>query len=216
MKIHIDNISKSINEKAIIKNVTADFESGKIYGISGYNGSGKTMLMRLIIGLISPDAGEIRIDDKVLKRDFDFVPRTGMLIETPAFIGYLNAYENLRMLSSGNGDVADSDIRDALNFVGLDGVNDKVKKYSLGMKQRLGIAMTFFEKPDLLVLDEPTNAMDEAGVEIVKKIILSEKERGALVIMSCHDKEILRYLSDYIYYIDNGEIIRKEDCSGEG
>jgi len=215
MKICLNNVSKSINNKAIINNVCAEFESGKVYGLSGYNGCGKTMLMRLIIGLITCDTGEIKVDDKILKKDFDFVPRTGMLIETPSYIEYLDAFNNLRILSADTNTVSDNDIREVLTLVGLGGVKDKVKKYSLGMKQRLGIAMAVFEKPDLLILDEPTNAMDESGVEVVKKIILAEKERGALVIMSCHDKEILRYLSDGIYHMDNGEIKLREDLSDE-
>lgn len=211
MKICLENVSKMLQENQVINNITLELESGNIYGLCGYNGCGKTMLMRLICGLIFPTEGKIMVDDKKLGEEFDFVPNTGLLIETPTFLNEYDGFKNLKILADLNNKITDEDIQLILHRVGLDMADGKkVKKYSLGMKQRLGIAAAVMEKPELLILDEPTNALDSKGVEMLYELILEEKKRGALIIIACHDDTFLKRVSDVVYYIENGEIMKKE------
>lgn len=205
MIIKISNLTKEFKENTVLSNINVCFESGKIYGLAGKNGSGKTMLMRAICGLIMPTEGEIYFDDKKLHQDFCFPPSVGVLLEYPSFIGSYSGFKNLQTISKIKGIINDDEIKNSLSLVGLE-PNDKktFKQYSLGMKQKLGIACAIMEKPDLIILDEPFNALDEGSVERVKDIILKEKQRGAVVIISCHDKEDLLSLSDEVYYMNNG------------
>ena len=210
MEIQIKNITKIIKGKYVIDNISVNFESGKIYGLRGINGSGKTMLLRLLAGLIYANSGDILVDGYKLSKDIDFPKNMGILIENPAFLDTYSGYMNLKLLTSIQGKVKDSQIYKTLERVGLEPHNKKkYKKYSLGMKQRLGIAAAIVEKPNLLLLDEPTNALDTDGVEILKNIIKTEKRRGTLIIMTCHDPVILEELSDEIILLENGKI--KED-----
>lgn len=196
-EIVLDHVTKKIHGSTVVDDISISFAPGVVSGLKGVNGSGKTMLMRLIAGLIYPTSGEVRIDGKVI----------GVLIENPAFLGNYSGYENLEMLSSIRGLVDVVRIREVLETVGLsENANKKYKKYSLGMKQRLGIAAAIMEKPDILVLDEPTNALDDSGVKLVHDIILSERERGAAVIVSCHDFSLLRSVADVVYCLDNGKL----------
>ena len=205
--IELKNVSKSIRGIEIIKGVSLCFESGCVTGLKGINGSGKTMLMRLIAGLIRPTTGEVIIDGQILGKDIAFPKSMGILIENPAFIDYYSGYDNLKILASIQKKIDDERIRWLLQEVGLDPTDKKkYKKYSLGMKQRLGIAAALMESPDIILLDEPTNALDTEGIHLVKKLILDEKKRGKTIIISCHDHEILEYLSDKIYCIENGQI----------
>ena len=174
------------------------------------------MLMRLIAGLILPSEGEVIIDGKVLGRETDFPESMGILIENPSFLGSLTGFENLKLLASIKRLIQDDLIKHSIRRVGLNPDDKKhYRKYSLGMKQRLGIASAIMESPDLIILDEPTNALDRDGVEIVKKIILEEKKRGALVIMTCHDRTILEGVSDVIYTIEHGKITDEFFTEGE-
>ncbi|MCD7752207.1 MAG: ATP-binding cassette domain-containing protein [Lachnospiraceae bacterium] len=211
MEICLNHISKTLQKNTVIDDVTLQLESGAVYGLCGYNGCGKTMLMRLICGLIAPTSGEILVDGQRLGEKSDFVPNTGMLIETPAFLKEYDGFQNLSMLAALNQKVSGEEIRETLARVGLGGNMKKFRKYSLGMKQRLGIAAAIMEKPQLLLLDEPTNALDSGGVEMMKRIFTEEKERGALVVTACHDAAFLGEVSDVIYHIENGQIIRKEE-----
>lgn len=205
--IEIDDVTKIIRGSVVIDHVSLRMNEGEIVGLQGVNGSGKTMLMRLVSGLIFPSSGEIRIDGKVLGKDITFPESIGVLIESPAFLDNYNGFDNLKMLASIRGEIGDEAIRKMIERVGLDPWDKKkYKKYSLGMKQRLGIAGACMEKPKLLILDEPTNALDTAGVELLKEIIHQEKERGALVIISCHDAKILHEMSDRVYYMENGKV----------
>lgn len=205
--IKLVNVSKTIRGAEIIKDVSVCFESGCITGIKGINGSGKTMMMRLIAGLIKPTTGEVIIDGQILGKDIAFPRSMGILIENPAFIDYYSGFENLKLLASIKNKIDDVKIRCVLQEVGLDPADKKkYRKYSLGMKQRLGIAAAIMESPDIILLDEPTNALDTEGIECVKKLILAEKKRRKTIIISCHDQEILEYLSDKIYCIENGKI----------
>ena len=205
MEIRIENLSKTIQGATVLEDVNLYMESGNIYGLLGRNGSGKTMLMRAICGLIRPTKGRILIDGKVQWKDFSYPPELGMLIETPAFLPEFTGYENLEMLSSIRKKISKKEIRTILELVGLQ-PDDKrvVRKYSLGMRQRLGIACAIMESPRLLVLDEPFNGLDVDGYELMKEIILEEKKKGALIILACHDREELESLSDVIYKVEQG------------
>ncbi|MDE7308100.1 MAG: ATP-binding cassette domain-containing protein [Lachnospiraceae bacterium] len=208
MKIEIKNYTKIIKGSTVLDNINVIFESGKIYGLKGKNGSGKTMLMRAISGLIRPSSGEIIIENEVLGRDISFPRSIGVLIENPAFLANETGFSNLRMLADLGEGVSNEDIEAVLSELGLDSKDKKsYKKYSLGMKQKLGIAAAVMEHPDIIILDEPINALDQDSVEVVKKIIIRERDRGAVIILACHDTEELEYLSDEIVCIQNGKII---------
>lgn len=205
--LEINHVSKTIKGVQIIDGITMKMDYGEVVGLQGINGSGKTMLMRLITGLIFATDGEIVIDGKVLGKDISFPASVGLLIENPAFLDNYSGFQNLKMLASIKGEIGDETIRETINRVGLNPDDKKkYKKYSLGMKQRLGIAAAIMEKPRMLVLDEPTNALDAEGVELLKKIVREEKERGALVILSCHDLNILKEMSERVYHIESGKL----------
>ena len=208
MKIEIKELTKVLSGNKVVDNVNITMESGKVYGLCGYNGCGKTMLMRLIAGLIIPTTGSVSYDGKILGKHIGFPPSIGILIENPAFLNSRSGFNNLKLLASIKGKTDEKTIADAIRKVGLD-PDDKKKyrKYSLGMKQRLGIAAAIMESPDLIILDEPTNALDSSGVKLTQKLIRQECDRGALVIMTCHDKDILENVCDVIYNIEHGRII---------
>lgn len=205
--IQLTDVVKDIKGKRIIDHVSLEMESGKVVGLKGVNGSGKTMLMRLICGLIVPTSGSITINGKRLGKDITFPESVGILIENPAFLDAYSGFENLKLLASIKNRIGAEKIREVIALVGLD-PNDKKKyrKYSLGMKQRLGIAAAVMEEPDIVVLDEPTNALDSDGIEMFKKVLQREKERGALVVISCHDLSTLQELSDEIYLMESGAL----------
>ncbi|SDL35464.1 ABC-2 type transport system ATP-binding protein [Kandleria vitulina] len=214
MIIKLDNIEKSIKGNQVLNQVSFEFESGKIYGIYGRNGSGKTMLMRTILGLIHSDHGSVTIDGKIIGKDIDFPESVGAMIENPGLFPYATGYENLKMLADIKGKIDENDIREAIQKVGLDDQEKRVvAKYSMGMKQRLAIAQAIMEKPDLLVLDEPTNALDQEGVDVFRKIIQSEAKRGTLIIISSHNKEDIDILSDIKIRMESGKIVDYADNS---
>lgn len=205
--VEINNLDKKIKETLILSNINLKFEKGNIYGIIGRNGSGKTMLFRAICGLIKPTNGSVLIDGKLLGKDIGFPQSCGAIIENCGFWNQYTGYDNLKKLASIKNIITDKEIEDVLGKVGLD-PNDKrqFRKYSLGMKQKLAIAQAIMEKPEILILDEPTNALDEESVDIVRNIIVKEKERGALVIIASHNKEDINYLSDFKFKMDMGKI----------
>lgn len=209
MIIKVENVSKIIRGNSVIEHISMELTSGKVFGFRGINGSGKTMLMRLIAGLIYPTKGQITVDNKILGRDINFPGNMGLLIENPAFLDNYSGFANLKLLSSIQDKIDDKQIRRTLERVGLEpDSKKKYKKYSLGMKQKLGIAAAVLEKPELLILDEPANALDEEGVERLKKIVQEEKERGALIILSCHDAYLLEEMSDVIYLLQDGKLLK--------
>lgn len=209
MYIELKDVGKKIKGVAVLSNVNLRMESGKIYGFKGKNGSGKTMLMRAISGLIKV-TGIVNIDGKILGKDLMFPPSIGILIENPSFISNYTGFENLKTLASIRERIDDNKIKETITEVGLDPDDKRTfRKYSLGMKQRLGIVAAIMEDPDLIILDEPINALDETGVEQVRQLLIKHKERGALIIIACHDKEELEMLSDEIIEIRDGRIVSK-------
>ncbi len=206
-KIELKHIKKQIHKNIVLDDVTCTFSSGEITGLIGVNGSGKTMLMRIITGLCVPNSGEVFIDNMQLHKDISFPQSLGLLLEMPAFIDSFSGYENLKMISSIKDIVTDDDIRDTITKVGLNPDDSKkYRKYSLGMKQRLGIAGAVLEKPDIVILDEPTNALDVDGVAMVKEIIREQKERGAIVIIASHDAAVIKELADTVYVMKDGRL----------
>ena len=207
MKVEVKDYLKVIKGKTILDHVNYSFTGGKIYGLYGRNGSGKTMLMRAIAGLIYPTQGQILIDEKQLHKDISFPENTGIIIENMELMPQYDAYTNLKLLAKIKKQATDADIKEALEKVGLGNAGKKkVKAYSLGMKQKLSIAQAIFEKPQLLLLDEPTNALDEKSVEDVRSLLLELKEQGVTIIIASHNKEDIRYLADVVLEVDNGKI----------
>lgn len=210
-EIEVKNLCKTINKNMVLDNINLHMVSGQGYGFQGINGSGKTMLMRALIGLIHPTSGTILIDQKELGKDMDFPKSIGFLLENPTFLDMYSGPDNLRLLAGVDNnisaDMINKEIDSLIEEVGLKSArNKKYKKYSLGMKQRLGIAAAVLGNPDIVVLDEPTNALDDDGKDMVKRIVKMQKERGALVIISCHEMQTLEELSDEIVRLKEGRI----------
>lgn len=205
--IEVKDYSKKIKGTYVLSHVNVRFEEGKVYGLKGKNGSGKTMLMRAISGLIHPTEGYVDINGQILGKDIVYPESLGLLLENPAFLSGETGLSNLKILAKLKNEIGEEQIRKTLEDVGLD-PDDKRKyyKYSLGMKQKLGIAAAIMEQPKIIILDEPINALDSETAEKIKHIIIREKERGAVIILACHDTEELMYLSDCIVEIQNGEI----------
>ena len=210
--IKLENVSKKIRDRIVLNNISFSFEDGKIYGLKGINGSGKTMLMRMIAGLIYPTEGRILVEGKELTKDISFPEKLGLLLENPAFLDRYTGLENLKILAELSGDVKIEKLRETLIKVGLDPDDKrKYRKYSLGMKQRLGIAAAIMDEPSILMLDEPVNALDADGVELFTGIIEEEKKRGTLIILSCHEEARLREYSDVIVFMEEGKIVDTEE-----
>ncbi len=205
--IKIENYSKKIKDTIVLENINMVLNDGMIYGIQGENGSGKTMLMRGICGLIKGSEGCITIDGKVIGKDISFPEDIGVLIENPSFIPKYTGYKNLKLVADIQGKVDKEEIIKTLQKVGLKPDDKRTyKKYSLGMKQRLGIACAIMGTPKLIILDEPFNGLDEKGVLQIRDVIKGLKQKNCIVIVACHDKEQLEYLSDEIYVIKEGKL----------
>ena len=207
MYVICEHVTKKIKDNVILNDINLSFDKGKIYGIRGYNGSGKTMLLRAIAGLIKPTNGKVIVNGKIVGKDTPFPNNMGILIEYPSFIPDYTGFNNLLFLAKINNRINVSDIKKIISLVGLD-PNDKrkYKKYSLGMKQRLGIAQAIMEDQDLLLLDEPTNALDEKGIDLIIDIILKLKTEGKTIIVTSHDREFLEKITDDMYIISEGMI----------
>ena len=205
--IEINNLSKYISGKLILENINLHLEDGYVYGFIGRNGSGKTMLFRSICGLISIDKGDIIIDGKK-STDNEITQNVGLLLENPSFLNGLSGFDNLKMIASIRNIADDKRIEEVIEIVGLSQAKDKkYEQYSLGMKQRLAIANVIMENPDILIFDEPTNAIDEEGVVVLKEIIKNEKINGKLILIASHEKEIIEELCDEVYYMRSGKIV---------
>lgn len=210
--IQLQNVTKRIKENTVLDNVSYTFKSGFVYGLYGQNGSGKTMLLRAISGLINLDSGSIFIDGEKLHDKIEFPPETGIVIENMELLPECSAKRNLQMLAKIKNIADEKDIIFSLERVGLDPDSDKkVKKFSLGMKQRLNIAQAIFENQKIILLDEPTNALDEDAVQLIYKIIREEKSRGATIIVATHHKEDLKEMCDVILKIAEGKIVEENE-----
>lgn len=216
MAVEVKGLGKEIKGRVIYDGIDIHAPSGYVTGLAGVNGSGKTMLMRSIAGLIKPDKGSIAVDGQTLGSDIEFPPSIGVLIENPAFLNGRSGFENLSLLASIRSIADDERIRKVIEFVGLNPTDKRhFSKYSLGMKQRLGLAAAIMERPRLLLLDEPTNALDSEGIAMLKSLVRGSKKGGATVILACHDASILRELSDQIYYLAEGHVDGHE-CLRDG
>lgn len=210
--IQLQNVTKRIKENTVLDNVSYTFKSGFVYGLYGQNGSGKTMLLRAISGLINLDSGSIFIDGEKLHDKIEFPPETGIVIENMELLPECSAKRNLQMLAKIKNIADEKDISFSLERVGLDPDSDKkVKKFSLGMKQRLNIAQAIFENQKIILLDEPTNALDEDAVQLIYKIIREEKSRGATIIVATHHKEDLKEVCDVTLKIAEGKIVEENE-----
>ncbi|MFD2308582.1 ABC transporter ATP-binding protein [Enterococcus termitis] len=204
----INNISKNMKKHSVLKNINLIFEEGHVYGLVGENGSGKTMLLRAMSGLIRIQEGSITYNDKILGKDFDFLPRLGLIIEHEGLEPTLSAFDNLKLLSEINKVASEKDIDDALTKVGLDPKDRRpVKKYSLGMKQKLIIAQAIFENPNVLLLDEPTNGLDDEAISSFYKLIKEFKSNGKIIVIASHNKKDIEELCDSIITIKDGRIV---------
>lgn len=207
MKIKVEKLNKNFKNNDILKNVNLNFESGNIYGLCGRNGSGKTVFLKLLCGLYVPTAGHIYYDDQEISLNNNYQFKIGALIENPTFFSNLSGYENLKILADIRKEIGKEEILKALNDVNLISEKDKkFGKYSLGMKQKLGIAQVLMENPKVLILDEPFNGIESATVIKIKDLLLKMKKNDKLIIISSHIKEDLYELCDQIFCFDNGEV----------
>lgn len=208
-EIIVDHVSLQIKNAKLLSDVSLSLHSGRVYGLRGRNGSGKTVLMKTICGFMRPTEGQVLINGKVLHKDMDFLPSAGIIIEEPGFFPNYSGFKNLKILAGIQNRISDDKIRQMMEMVGLDSAMKKpVGKYSLGMRQRLGIAQAMMEDPEILILDEPTNGLDEDGVEWFRQFILEQKEKGKLILLASHSKEDIEMLSDEVYYMEKGVLTK--------
>lgn len=209
--ICLRDVSKSFRGETVLEKVNLTFQKGKIYGLMGRNGSGKTVLLKMICGFISPDTGSIEIEGKQIGKDRDFPEKTGVLIESPGFLPAQSGFKNLKYLAQIRGVITDEEIREVMTRVGLDWKNRKwVGRYSMGMRQRLGIAQAIMENQEIILLDEPMNGLDEQGTEDIRRILLDLKEQGKTILLASHNKEDIEILCDQVFEVKNSRVSEKE------
>lgn len=207
MKIEIKNVTKKFKDVEILKNINLSFEEGKIYGLVGRNGSGKSVLLKLLCSFYSPTTGEILYDSIDINKEKIFPPSTRALIEKPNFMPELTGKENLLLLASIQNLIGEDEVDDVLKLVDLyEDKDKKYHKYSLGMKQKLGIAQVLMEDPKILILDEPFNGLDDKSSQKIRQILLDEKKNKKIIIIATHIQDDVKILCDEIYKIDGGEI----------
>lgn len=207
MKIEVDHFTKTIGKTNVLENINVSLESGNIYGVVGRNGSGKTMFLRALAGLILPTGGEVRVDGKVLGKDISFPERLGILLEKPNFLPHLTGRENLKLLAKIRKIAGDEQIQSFMTLFGLNWKSDKkFKKYSLGMKQKLGIIQAVMEDPEIVILDEPFNALDEESVETLREMLKKLKDEKKLIVMTSHHKEDIEQLCDQTFLMSEGKL----------
>lgn len=207
--IEVNNVSLILNKYTILDDVSVKAGKGEAVGLIGGNGSGKTMLMKCICGFNTMFTGEITVKGKRIGKDVEFAPDTGFIIETPGFIPYMTGYENLKVLAGIKKIIGKKEIMEYMKFVGLDPDNKKsVKKYSLGMRQRLGLAQALMENPDVLILDEPFNGLDKGMAERMRDVLVDEKRKGKTILLASHNEHDIDYICDRIYEIDGGRIMK--------
>ena len=209
--VRIENLSKILSGRCILNNINLEIEKKTINGFIGHNGSGKTMLFRAICNFISPSTGKIYVNDILLNKNSEYPVNVGVIIEYPGFIDEYSGYENLRYLYSIRNKIDNDKLEEIMKLVGIyEHRNTKVKKYSLGMRQRLGLAQAIMEEPELLILDEPINALDSDGIDMFKKIIIELRDKGCTILIATHTKEILLDLFDSVYVMSDGRIVKNE------
>lgn len=203
--ISIENLNKQFKNQLVLNNINVKFSNGHIYGIIGRNGSGKTVLLKCICGFLKPTTGVISVNHKIVGKDIDFPENLGFIIETPGFLLNYSGYKNLKYLASIRKKIDSNEIKESMSLVGLDSADKKhVGKYSMGMRQRLGIAQAIMENPDILVLDEPMNALDKNGVEEMRRLFLKMKSEGKLILLTSHNREDIEILCDEVYEMEEG------------
>lgn len=208
-EIIVDHVSLQIKKAKLLSDINLTLHSGRVYGLRGRNGSGKTVLMKCICGFMRPTEGKVSVNGKVIHKDMDFLPSAGIIIEEPGFFPNYSGFKNLKILAGIQNTISDDKIRQTMELVGLDSTMKKpVGKYSLGMRQRLGIAQAMMEDPEILILDEPTNGLDEDGVEWFRQFILEQKEEGKLILLASHSREDIEMLSDEVYYMEKGVLTK--------
>lgn len=206
--IEVQNVVKRFRDQVVLKNVSISFEKGQIHGIVGRNGSGKTMLFKCICGLMHPEEGVILVNGKRVGRDVDMPEDIGAIIEAPGFLPNYSGYKNLRFLANIRRKIGKEEILNVLKTVGLDPESRKhVGKYSLGMRQRLGIAQAIMEDPEILILDEPMNGLDNAGVQDIRALLLELKAQGKTILLASHNHEDIAALCDTVHEMDGGVLL---------
>ena len=205
--INLENVSKTFKDKTVLQPLDLTIETGKITGFIGRNGSGKTVLFKLICGLMLPTTGTVTVDGVQIGKERDFAPDAGVLIETPSFISYESGLRNLRDLAAIQKKITVEQVKDSIRLVGLDPDDKKrVGKYSLGMRQRLGIAQAIMENPSLIILDEPMNGLDKEGVEDMRTLFAKLRDEGRTILLASHTAEDIDILCDSVYELDKGAI----------
>ncbi len=209
--IQIENVTKKFGEAVVLDEINMELQPGNIYGLVGRNGSGKTMLMKCICGFVLPTSGTIHVNGKIVGKEIDIPDDIGIIIENPGFLPNYSGFKNLQLLAMIRNKIGKAQIKEAIRRVGLDPESKKhVGKYSLGMRQRLGLAQALMEDPSILLLDEPMNGLDNEGVEEIRKLILDLKQNGKLIIIASHTREDINLLCDKVFYMDHGKIIQIE------
>ena len=209
--ITLSHVSKAYKKQEVIRDLSVLFEKGKRYGIMGYNGSGKSVLLKLILGFAAADTGEIRIGEQILGKDMDFIPRAGVVINAPEFMNGLSGRDNLRFLAEIRGEIGEGEIDEIMKTMGLfEARKKRVGQYSMGMRQRLRLAQAIMEQPDILILDEPMNALDKEGIALVKKILNEYMNEDRILIFTSHNKEDFQDLADVCYEMDGGRLTAVE------
>ena len=205
--VKVENVTKYFKQEKVLDNVNLNLDTGHIYGIVGKNGAGKTVLFKIIAGFIKPSSGKVIVDGKIIGVDEDFPDSLGLIIETPGFLSQYNAYQNLLYLANIQNKISKEDIKNSIRMVGLDpDSNKKVGKFSLGMRQRLGIAQAIMENPNLIILDEPMNGLDKKGIEEVKELLLNLKSEGKTILMASHYTEDME-ICDKVFQMEDGKLI---------
>lgn len=204
--VKVENVTKYFKQEKVLDDVNMNLETGHIYGIVGKNGAGKTVLFKIIAGFIKPSSGKVTVAGKIIGVDRDFPDSLGLIIETPGFLSQYNAYQNLLYLANINNKISKEDVEESIRMVGLDpGSNKKVGKFSLGMRQRLGIAQAIMENPNLIILDEPMNGLDKKGIEDVKELLLKLKGDGKTILMASHYAEDME-ICDEVFQMEDGKL----------
>lgn len=209
--IELKDVVKKFKQDTILDHVNLELYDNRIYGFVGRNGSGKSILFKLISGYMRPDSGTITVEGKKLGKNCDFPESLGVLIESPGFLWYESGLSNLRFLAKIQKNITDEEVKEAIHMVGLDPNSKKhVGKYSLGMKQRLGIAQAVMEQPNILILDEPMNGLDDTGVDLIRTLLLNYKKEGRVILLASHNKEDIDLLCDEVYHMNGGNVVKGE------